>query len=371
MVLEADELGCADEVIVIVAGLSIQDPRERPAEKRQQADQQHARFADDGSDFLAYLNLWRYLREQQRELSGNQFRKRCHAEFLHYLRVREWQDLAGQLRAAAREAGVKRNQTEADAHRIHVALLSGLLSHVGMKDAANARVPGRAQRAVRDLPGLRARPEAAVVGHGAELVETSRLWGRDVARILPEWSSRSPTTSCAARTPSRGGTRGRGAVVASERVTLYGLPIVAGRTVDYGAHRPRPRARALHPPGARRGRLGDAPRLRRRQPPARRGGRGPRGSRPPPRPARDDDARYAFFDARIPADVVSGAHFDRWWRDERRARPRPPDLHARGLWSTRRRPTSSTRGRARRPGSRATSSCRSPTASSRGPRTTA
>ena len=119
-------------MIVIVAGLSIQDPRERPAEKRQQADQQHARFADDGSDFLAYLNLWRYLREQQRELSGNQFRKRCHAEFLHYLRVREWQDLASQLRAAAREAGVKRNQTEADAHRIHVALLSGLLSHIGM-----------------------------------------------------------------------------------------------------------------------------------------------------------------------------------------------------------------------------------------------
>src|SRR6201999_2342810 len=121
MVIEADRLGCADEVIVITAALSIQDPRERPAEKRQAADQQHARFADETSDFLAYLNLWRYLREQQRELSGNQFRKRCHAEFLHYLRVREWQDLAGQLRAAAREVGVKRNQAEAEPQQVHVA----------------------------------------------------------------------------------------------------------------------------------------------------------------------------------------------------------------------------------------------------------
>ncbi len=113
MVLEADRLGCADEVIVIAAALSIQDPRERPAEQQAQADQSHARFADEGSDFLAYLNLWRYLREQQRELSGNQFRKRLKGEFLHYLRVREWQDLVGQLRQAAKRASAMHDQPHA------------------------------------------------------------------------------------------------------------------------------------------------------------------------------------------------------------------------------------------------------------------
>ena len=114
MILEAGELDCAAEVIPIVAALSIQDPRERPQEQRAQADQQHARFADETSDFLAYLNLWRYLREQQRALSGSQFRKRCKAEYLHYLRVREWQDLAGELRRSAKELGISLNQQPAE-----------------------------------------------------------------------------------------------------------------------------------------------------------------------------------------------------------------------------------------------------------------
>ncbi|HEY3018956.1 MAG TPA: ATP-dependent RNA helicase HrpA, partial [Solirubrobacteraceae bacterium] len=134
MVLEADRLGCADEVIVIAAGLSIQDPRERPTDRREAADQQHARFADERSDFLAYLNLYRHLEAEQRRLSGNQFRKRCHAEFLHHLRVREWQDLVGQLRETAKEVGIRRNRTPAEPDQIHLALLSGLLSHVGVKD---------------------------------------------------------------------------------------------------------------------------------------------------------------------------------------------------------------------------------------------
>jgi ATP-dependent helicase HrpA len=102
MILEADAAGCAEELIVIAAALSIPDPRERPLEHRAQADQLHARFTDESSDFLTYLNLWRHLREQRSELSGNQFRKRCKAEFLHYLRIREWQDLVSQLREAPR-----------------------------------------------------------------------------------------------------------------------------------------------------------------------------------------------------------------------------------------------------------------------------
>ena len=155
MVLEADRLGCAGEVIVIAAALSIQDPRERPADKREAADQAHARFADEQSDFLSYVNLWSYLREQQLALSGNQFRKRCHAEFLHHLRVREWQDLVGQLRQAAKGVGITLTQEPAEPEAIHVALLVGPALAARHARPGAARVPGRARRALRDLPRAR------------------------------------------------------------------------------------------------------------------------------------------------------------------------------------------------------------------------
>src|SRR4051794_32640793 len=187
MVLEAHRLGCADEVVVIAAALSIQDPRERPADHRAQADQSHARFADEQSDFLAYLNLWRYLREQQRALSGNQFRKRCKAEFLHYLRVREWQDLAAQLRGAAKEAGVNINREPAEPRQIHGALLAGLLSHLGLRDPRRREYEGARGARFAVWPGsalARRSPNWVMV---AELVETSRLWGRTAARIEPGW----------------------------------------------------------------------------------------------------------------------------------------------------------------------------------------
>ncbi|MGH2968434.1 MAG: ATP-dependent RNA helicase HrpA, partial [Solirubrobacteraceae bacterium] len=186
MVLEAGRADCAAEVIPIVAALSIQDPRERPADQRQQADQSHARFADEQSDFLAYLNLWHHLREQQRALSGSQFRKRCKAEYLHYLRVREWQDLAGELRRSAKEVGVSLNQAPAEPADVHRALLSGLLSHVGVRDAKGREYQGARGARFAIFPGsaLARRPPAWVMV--AELVETSRLWGRDAARIDPE-----------------------------------------------------------------------------------------------------------------------------------------------------------------------------------------
>src|SRR3954454_5891311 len=142
MVLEAEELGCTDEAIVIAAALSIQDPRERPAEHQAQADQSHARFADPGSDFLGYLNLWRYLRDQQRELSANQFRKRIKGEYIHYLRVREWQDLWGQLRQSAKQVGITINHAPAEPEAVHQAVLSGLLSHIGLRDAARREYQG-------------------------------------------------------------------------------------------------------------------------------------------------------------------------------------------------------------------------------------
>ena len=170
-----------DEVIVIAAALSIQDPRERPADKQAQADQLHARFADESSDFLAFLNLWRYLREQQRELSGNQFRKRCQAEYLHFLRVREWQDLVAQLRQAAKGAGVSRSTSgEADPQAIHTALLSGpALARGPARRRPAASTRARAGRASRSSRARRWPGSSPTWVMAAELVETSRLWGRD------------------------------------------------------------------------------------------------------------------------------------------------------------------------------------------------
>src|SRR4051794_31992489 len=153
MVLEADAHDCADEVIVIAAALSIQDPRERPADKQAQADQSHARFADESSDFLGYLNLWRYVREQQRALGSNAFRRRMKAEYLHYLRIREWQDLVGQLRQAAREVGVRFASGDAEPEPIHMALLSGLLSHIGMRDAVRREYVGARNARFAIFPG--------------------------------------------------------------------------------------------------------------------------------------------------------------------------------------------------------------------------
>ena len=321
MVLEAGTLHCAAEVIPIVAALSIQDPRERPADAQAQADQSHARFADETSDFLALLNLWRYLREQQRALSGSQFRKRVKGEYLHYLRVREWQDLAGELRRSAKEIGVSLNQAPAEPADVHRALLSGLLSQIGVKDAKGREYAGArgARFALWPGSGLARKPPAWVMV--AELVETSRLWGRDAARIEPRW-----VESLAEHLVQRSYSEprwvsGRAQVVATERVTLYGLPIVTGRTVAYGRIDPE-LARELfirralvegdwetrHEFFTANARLleeVDALEQRARR-----------------RDIRvDDETLFRFYDERIPADVVSGAHFDRWWRDERRRDP--------------------------------------------------
>src|SRR5699024_6618868 len=136
MVLEADRQGCVREVLVIAAALSIQDPRERPAEQRESADARHARFDDNTSDFLAYLNLWEYVRGKQRELSNNQFRKLCRNDYLSYLRLREWQDIHSRLRQLANPLGIHPTapSERADVGRIHTPLAAGMLSHVGLRD---------------------------------------------------------------------------------------------------------------------------------------------------------------------------------------------------------------------------------------------
>ncbi|NUU26082.1 MAG: ATP-dependent RNA helicase HrpA, partial [Streptomycetaceae bacterium] len=201
MVLEADTTGCLKEVMIIAAALSIQDPRERPADQQEAATQQHARFVDKESDFVTFLNLWQYLKEKQKELSGNQFRKLCKNEFLNYLRVREWQDIYLQLRQVAKQIGMQQNDQPGDPRNIHIALLSGLLSHIGVKDVLKKQAPNEKRRPMTEFLGARNAKFAIFPGSAlakkppqwvmaAELVETSRLWGRIVAKIEPEWAER-------------------------------------------------------------------------------------------------------------------------------------------------------------------------------------
>ena len=293
MILEAERPGCVREVIVIAAALSLQDPRERPAEQQAQADQQHARFKAEGSDFLTWLNLWRYLKEQQQELSSSAFRRMCKREFLNYLRVREWQDFESQLRQVCKEMDIKVGPARRRCRTrdgIHQALLAGLLSHIGLLEerdrrtrlepAADARVPRRPRRAVRDLPGQRAAPEEPAVPDG-------RRARRDLAALGPaERRDQARVGRGARRAPGEAHLL-RAALVEEAR---RGDGPRAGHAVRRTARRRPARvlrqgrrragARAVHPARAGLRRVEQPAPLPRDQPAAARGGRGARAPRP-------------------------------------------------------------------------------------------
>lgn len=322
MVLEADRNGCVREVMVIAAALSIQDPRERPADKQQQADQQHARFKDESSDFLAFLNLWRYVREQQRELSSSAFRRMCRSEFLNYLRIREWQDIYSQLRSVAKTMGIHLSEEDAAPDHIHTSLLSGLLSHIGLKDtdAKNEYLGARSAK-FAVFPGSALFKKTPRWVMSAELVETSRLWARVNAKIEPEWIEPLAQHLVKRSYSEPHWEQKMAAVMAYERVTLYGVPIVAQRKISYGRIDPET-SRDLFIRNAlvegdwrthhqffhdNRKLLGEVEELEHR--------------------ARrrdilvDDETLFDFYDQRLPADVVSGAHFDAWWKKKHREEP--------------------------------------------------
>ncbi|AYF78258.1 ATP-dependent RNA helicase HrpA [Nocardia yunnanensis] len=472
MLVEANRAGCLAEVLIIVAALSIQDVRERPVDHQQAADTKHARFTIEGSDFLAYLRLWDYLREQRNALSSNQFRRLCRDEFLHYLRIREWQDLHGQLRTITRglgwntsgsdaqfdrtattadefetnargrtsgrggdgpdnaaggrdgrnvrnrrgsnrgdasspadlaadpgsgrnsqrgnasarggddptrrhgqtpggESGRGRNAGRgADSSRssgpqdghgssrampggasvsgrmgggraelaeslaakaglgddslpwdvtsIHQALLAGMLSHIGVREAETREFLGARNAKFMIFPGssLAKKPPRWVMA--AELVETSRLWGRTAARIEPEWAERLAGDLVKRTYSEPHWSAKRGAAAAYERVTLYGLPLVTQRRVDFGRIDPE-LSRELFIRHAlvqgewqtkhafferNRELLDDVADLEHR--------------------ARrrdilvDDQVLFDFYDERVPSDIVSVRHFDSWWRKAQR-----------------------------------------------------
>ncbi|PUA82398.1 ATP-dependent RNA helicase HrpA [Nocardioides currus] len=333
MILEAERLGCVREVIVIAAALSLQDPRERPAEQQAQSDQQHARFKDETSDFLTWLNLWRHVKEQQRELSSSAFRRMCKREFLNYLRVREWQDFESQLRQVCKEMKIDLGQPAdvPDGDGIHQALLSGLLSHIGALEERDRPRPGE-RKPMREYVGARGArfaifPGSVLKGRNpdfvmaGELVETSRLWGRQNAAIKPEWAERLAGHLVKRTYSEPHWSAKRAAVMAHEKVTLYGVPLVADRLITYGRVDPaisrelfirhalvqgewRTRHAFFH---TNRALLDEAEELEHR---ARRRDI-----------VVDEETLFDFYDARVGAEVVSGAHFDQWWKRQRTKRP--------------------------------------------------
>ena len=411
MLLEAERLGCASEVLVIVAALSIQDVRERPAEHQGTADASHARLADPHSDFITYLNLWRYLAVQARDLSGSAFRRLCRAEFFHYLRWREWRDVVGQLRQMARALGIGvgpvgepstgdvveaarfggaqdaavravlaygQGPASVDADQVHRSLLVGLLSYLGSWDETK-----------RDYEGARGThftiwPGSGVSGHPAwvmtaELVETSRLFARTVARIRPEWVEPAARGLLKRSYSEPFWSVGKGAAMVRERVTLYGLTLAADRELLLGrlgdlvideavaasrSHAPRagslealaaglvsaskdPLSSGSFEPrhfeelaAAREGTtahelaremfirnaLVDG-QWRERHGFQRRNEALVEQAREVERRSRthglvaDEQARFRFFDDLIPEHVTSAAAFNRWWKDERRSHP--------------------------------------------------
>ncbi len=349
MIIAADALGCLHEVTVIAAGLSAQDPRERPTEKAAEADAAHARFTDARSDFLSWLHLWEHVRTSRRELSSNRFRKQCTAEYLNFLRIREWQDLAAQLRQLTDELGLTRNEpgqeiTKDLADRVHQALLTGLLSQLGIAHEPPKPKPGQPKpkrRPITEYEGSRGarfaiwpgstlakRPPTFVMA--AELVETSRLWARTVAGIDPAWAEQAAGDLVTRTYSEPRWSKRRGSAVATERVTLFGVPLAMDRSVDYGRIDPElsrelflrhalvegdwnGRHAFVRRNAAELERVAELERRARRE------------------LLVDEDTIYRFYDERVPASVVSARHFDRWWQKESRRDPHLLDLDPRAL----------------------------------------
>lgn len=323
MILSAVNFGCVYEMMIIVSALSIQDPRERPQEKQQASDEKHRRFADKKSDFLAFLNLWRYLQEQQKESSKNQFRRQCQKDFLNYLRIREWQDIYHQIRLTVREMSLPINSEKAEYQQIHTALLSGLLSHIGLKEAEKQQYLGARNAHFAIFPNsvlFKKQPKWVMA---AELVETSKLWGRMVAEIEPEWIEPLAEHLIKKSYSEPRWSKSRGAVIADEKITLYGVPIVAARPVNYGAIDPRVSREIFIQSALVEGDWNTKHKFfkknqqliceieelehksRRRD------------------ILVDERTLFEFYDQRISTEVVSQKHFDTWWK---KAQQKDPEL---------------------------------------------
>ena len=371
MLLEANKRGCASEVMVIVSALSIQDVRERPLDAQEAADDMHRRLADPTSDFLTYLNFWRYLRTQSRDLSGSAFRRMCRHEYLHYLRIREWRDVYNQLAQLARPLGINAQNIELptrasiraasdrlvpgshaagmanadvadavvalgqsadtpDADAIHQSLLVGLLSNLGNYDERRREYAGARATHFTIWPGSGLRRKQYDWVMAAELVETSRLFARTVARIQPQWVEQAAKHLVKVTYGEPYWSTKKGAAMVHQRVLLYGLTLVADRPVtlaSVGTDAARQAAREMfirsglveggwHARHAfverNRELLEDTAEVERRQ--------RTHGI------LADDQALFDFYDERLPEKITSAAAFDNWWKHQRQDTPKLLDF---------------------------------------------
>ncbi len=327
MLLAAGEQGCVREVLIIISALSVQDPRERPADKQQAADQLHRRFWHEQSDFLAFVKLWDYFEQQRQELSQNQLRKQCKKEFLSYLRWREWRDVHRQLHIVARQLGLKEQAEPADYETLHRALLTGLLGNLGF-NLEEREYLGARNRKFGIFPGssqFKKTPKWLVA---AELLETSRLFAHNVAKIEPQWALDAAQHLVKRNHFEPHYDPRSGRVMAYEKVTLYGLTLVEKQSVDFSRIDPAVcrqvfiRSALVEGRYLRKQRRGKPPaffvhnlalieelndleaKSRRRDILA------------------DDDELYAFYDERLPDEIVSRASFDKWREQAERQNPR-------------------------------------------------
>ena len=336
MLLEARTRDLVREVMVIVSGLTIQDPRERPLEKRVQADTLHARFVDQTSDFLTLLNLYNYLEDKQKELSSSAFRRLCKAEYLNYLRVREWQDLMRQLQSLAKPLGLNVKGRKKDPEGIHKCLLSGLLSQIGIKqpyekkvwqngkeklNRAAAEYAGAGGKKFVIFPGsaLAKKPPEAIIS--AELVETSRLFARMNAEILPEWAEQLAGDLAKRSFAEPHWEKKQGAVVALERVTLFGLPIVVGRKMQYSRVEPMLCRELFIRHALVEGDWDSQQQFDRdnRQLIKELEAQAERARKPELAPGENEIFR--FYNNRIPLDVLSTRSFEGWWKKAKHETP--------------------------------------------------
>lgn len=321
MLVEARRLGCTKEIMIITAALSIQDPRERPFDKQQASDEKHRRFIDKESDFISLINLWNYIKEQQNILSGNQFRRLCQKEFLNYLRIREWQDVYTQIRQTIKQLAFPINSQLADYRSLHIALLSGLLSHIGMKDLEKNEYIGARNIKFAIFPNsalFKNQPKWCIA---SELIETSRLWGRTVAKIDAGWIESIAKHLVKYSYSEPRWSKKQGTTIANEKVTLFGLPIVASRIVNYSKIDPI-LSRSLfirhalvegdwltnHKFYKQNQKLinevEDLEHKSRRQD-----------------ILIDDNELFDFYDKRIDKSVISSKHFDTWWKQKQKLAP--------------------------------------------------
>ena len=235
MLLEAAHTGCLTELLIIGAALSIQDPRERPFDKQQQADESHALFADEKSDFIGFVNLWNFLQEHRELLTRRKFERLCRERFISPIRVREWMDVHFQLKEQMRELGYKLNEKRGSYEGIHQAVISGMLSHLGQRTQGKERdYLGARNTRFHIFPGssqFSAQPKWIVA---AELVETTKLYARGVATVQPEWIEKLAGHLVNHSYFEPHWQAKRGQVGAYERITLYGLTIVPRRRINYG-----------------------------------------------------------------------------------------------------------------------------------------